>query len=107
MSVPAFAQHIFIGDTETVVSHDEKGNKVIMLIFDSEKMLDFMKPYSPNYLFKEEQTVQPKEEIVSRFVPALTEAPKEGEVLANITYQDENGEVCFTEPYRYSSGQCT
>ena len=107
MSVPAFAQHIFIGNTETVVSYDEKGNKVITLIFDPEKTPDFMKPDSPNYLFKDEQTVQPKEKIVTRLVPALTEAPKEGEVLANITYQDENGEVCFTEPYRYSSGQCT
>ena len=34
MAVPAFAQHIYIGDTETVVSYDENGNKVITLIFD-------------------------------------------------------------------------
>ena len=49
MAVPAFAQHIYIGDTETVISYDEKGNKIITLIFDPAKTPDYMKPDSPNY----------------------------------------------------------
>ena len=40
MTVPAFAQHIYIGDTETVISYDENGNKVITLIFDPAKTTD-------------------------------------------------------------------
>ena len=126
MSVPAFAQHIFIGDTETVVSYDEKGNKVITLIFDPAKTPDFMKPDSPNYWRKveQEQAGQPveqtttprivpastqwKNETAVQLIPALTEAPKEGEVLANINYLDANGESHFTKPYDgYSIGQCT
>jgi len=55
MTVPAFAQHIYIGDTETVISYDENGNKVITLIFDPAKTPDYMKPESPNYWRKAEQ----------------------------------------------------
>ena len=55
MAVPAFAQHIYIGDTETVVSYDENGNKVITLIFDPAKRPDYMNPDSPNYWRKAEQ----------------------------------------------------
>ena len=55
VTMPAFAQHIFIGDTETVISCDENGNKVITLIFDPAKTPDYMKPDSPNYWRKAEQ----------------------------------------------------
>ncbi len=55
MAVPAFAQYIYIGDTETVVTYDENGNKVITLIFDPAKTPDYMKPDSPNYWRKAEQ----------------------------------------------------
>ena len=59
MAVPAFAQHIYIGDTETVISYDEKGNKIITLIFDPAKTPDYMKPDSPNYWRKAEQARWP------------------------------------------------
>ncbi len=125
MAVPAFAQHIYIGDTETVISYDEKGNKIITLIFDPAKTPDYMKPDSPNYWRKAEQaqmeqiadvpafpqagqaadfTAQPEE---TPFQP-LTEAPEVGTVLAEIEYMDKNGEIHFTTPYNgYSIGQCT
>ena len=121
MAVPAFAQHIFIGDTETVVSYDENGNKVITLIFDPAKTPDYMNPDSPNYWRKAEQaqmeqttnipvlpqagqnagiTAQPEEETLFQPIPPLTEAPEVGTVLANIQQEDENGEMKFTEPYQ-------
>lgn len=116
MAVPAFAQHIFIGDTETVVSYDENGNKVITLIFDPAKTPDYMKPDSPNYWRKEEQaqtgqaagfTAEP-EETAFQPIPPLTEAPEVGTVLAEIEDMDKNGEIHFTTPYNgYSIGQCT
>ena len=40
VAVPAFAGQIYIGDTETVVSYDENGNKVITLVFDPAKTPD-------------------------------------------------------------------
>ena len=126
VTMPAFAQHIFIGDTETVVSYDENGNKVITLIFDPAKTPDYMNPDSPNYWRKAEQaqmeqttnipvlpqagqnagiTAQPGEETP---IPPLTEAPEVGTVLANIQQEDENGEMKFTEPYHWCAvGQCT
>ncbi len=134
MTVPAFAQHIFIGDTETVVSYDENGNKVITLIFDPAKTPDYMKPDSPNYWRKVEQeraqaeqgvdfmaqaevvyTAQPENEtllkpIEPQFqpVPPLTEAPEVGTVLAEIECTNGNGETHFTEPYYGGEdGQCT
>lgn len=55
ITATAFAQHIYIGDTETVVTYDENGNKVITLIFDPAKTPDYMKPDSPNYWRKAEQ----------------------------------------------------
>lgn len=116
MAVPAFAQHIFIGDTETVVSYDENGNKIITLIFDPAKTPDYMKPDSPNYWRKEEQaqtgqaagfTAEP-EETAFQPIPPLTEAPEVGTVLANIQQEDENGEMHYTKPYySYGFGQCT
>ena len=40
-TVPALAQHIYAGDdVEKVVSYDEKGRKIITLIFDPAKMPD-------------------------------------------------------------------
>lgn len=129
MAVPAFAQHIFIGDTETVVSYDENGNKVITLIFDPAKTPDYMNPDSPNYWRKAEQaqmeqttnipvlpqagqnagiTAQPEEETLFQPILPLTEAPEVGTVLANIQQEDENGEMKFTEPYHWCAvGQCT
>ena len=127
MTVPAFAQHIYIGDTETVISYDENGNKVITLIFDPAKTPDYMKPDSPNYWRKAEQAqmeqntgiasfpqagqatgfaAQP-EEIPFQPIPPLTEAPEVGAVLANIQQEDENGIMQFTEAYRGADGQCT
>lgn len=116
MAVPAFAQHIFIGDTETVVSYDENGNKIITLIFDPAKTPDYMKPDSPNYWRKEEQaqtgqaagfTAEP-EETAFQPIPPLTEAPEVGTVLANIQQEDENGNMKFTKPFDgFSVGQCT
>ena len=128
ISVPAFAQHIYIGDTETVISYDENGNKVITLIFDPAKTPDYMKPDSPNYWRKAEQA-QPGqsmdivpfpqtgqaadftaqlEEPLFQPIPPLTEAPEVGTVLANIQQEDENGEMKFTEPYHWCAvGQCT
>jgi len=128
MAVPAFAQHIYIGDTETVISYDEKGNKIITLIFDPAKTPDYMKPDSPNYWRKAEQaqmeqiadvpvfpqagqaadfTAQP-EETPFQPIPPLTEAPEVGTVLAEIEDMDKNGEIHFTTPYNgYSIGQCT
>ena len=134
MTVPAFAQHIYIGDTETVISYDENGNKVITLIFDPAKTPDYMKPDSPNYWRKVEQeraqaeqgvdfiaqaevvyTAQPEKETLPQTtkpqfqpIPPLTEAPEVGTVLANIQQMDENGEMQFTKPYQsYGFGQCT
>lgn len=120
MSVPTFAQHIFIGETETVVSYDEKGNKVITLIFDPAKTPDYMKPDSPNYWRKVEQAQLGQAEptvskeasepnrTASRLVPLLHEPPEERTVLAEITYLDETGKMRFTKPYDgYSIGQCT
>ncbi len=134
MAVPAFAQHIYIGDTETVISYDENGNKVITLIFDPAKTPDYMKPDSPNYWRKVEQeraqaeqgvdfvaqaeviyTAQPEKETMPQTIkpqfqpiPPLTEAPEVGTVLANIQQMDENGEMQFTKPYQsYGFGQCT
>lgn len=127
VTMPAFAQHIFIGDTETVISCDENGNKVITLIFDPAKTPDYMKPDSPNYWRKAEQAqmeqntgiasfpqagqatgfaAQP-EEIPFQPIPPLTEAPEVGAVLANIQQEDENGIMQFTEAYRGADGQCT
>ena len=128
MAVPAFAQHIYIGDTETLISYDEKGNKIITLIFDPAKTPDYMKPDSPNYWRKAEQaqmeqiadvpvfpqagqaadfTAQP-EETPFQPIPPLTEAPEVGTVLANIQQEDANGKMQFTPPYRsYGFGQCT
>ncbi len=128
LSVPAFAQHIYIGDTETVISYDEKGNKIITLIFDPAKTPDYMKPDSPNYWRKAEQaqmvqiadvpafpqagqaadfTAQP-EETPFQPIPPLTEAPEVGTVLAEIEYMDKNGEIHFTETYYGGEdGQCT
>lgn len=127
ISVPAFAQHIYIGETETVISYDEKGNKVITLIFDPAKTPDYMKPDSPNYWRKAEQAQMEQsvdvpafpqtgqaadftaqlEETLFQPVPPLTEAPEVGTVLAEIEYTDENGETHFTEPYYGADGQCT
>lgn len=129
MAVPAFAQHIYIGDTETVVSYDENGNKVITLIFDPAKRPDYMNPDSPNYWRKAEQTQveqptnvpalpqagqdtnftsQPEEETLFQPIPPLTEAPEVGTVLANIQQEDENGNMKFTKPFDgFSVGQCT
>ncbi len=134
MAVPVFAQHIYIGDTETVISYDENGNKVITLIFDPAKTPDYMKPDSPNYWRKVEQeraqaeqgvdfmaqaeviyTAQPENETLPQTIepqfqpiPPLTEAPEVGTVLAEIQQENENGEMCFTKPYDgYSIGQCT
>ncbi len=128
ISVPAFAQHIYIGDTETVISYDENGNKVITLIFDPAKTPDYMKPDSPNYWRKEEQAQTEQSADVSAFpqtgqaadftaqpeeppfqpIPPLTEAPEVGTVLANIQQEDENGEMKYTKPYQsYGFGQCT
>lgn len=117
VSVPAFAQHIFIGDTETVVSYDEDGNKVITLIFDPAKTPDYMKPDSPDYWQKAEQagqgagfTAQPEKETSEppfQPIPPLAEAPEVGTVLANIQQEDENGNMQFTEPYYGADGQCT
>lgn len=118
LSVPAFAQHIYIGDTETVVSYDENGNKVITLIFDPAKTPDYMKPDSPNYWRRAEQTgqgadstAQPEKETLGKPfqpIPPLTEVPEVGTVLANIQQEDENGNMQFTEPYYGGEdGQCT
>ncbi len=134
MAVPAFAQYIYIGDTETVVTYDENGNKVITLIFDPAKTPDYMKPDSPNYWRKAEQeraqaeqgvdfiaqaevvyTAQPEKETLPQTtkpqfqpIPPLTEAPEVGTVLANIQQRDENGEMQFTVPYQWCAvGQCT
>ena len=132
MAVPAFAQHIYIGDTETVVSYDENGNKVITLIFDPAKTPDYMKPESPNYWRKAEQEqaeqgvdfmaqaellypAQAEKETLPQTtkpqfqpIPPLTEAPEVGTVLANIQQRDENGEMQFTVPYQWCAvGQCT
>ncbi len=128
VTMPAFAQHIYIGDTETVISYDENGNKVITLIFDPAKTPDYMKPDSPNYWRKAEQaqmeqsadvpvfpqtgqaadfTAQP-EEPPFQPIPPLAEAPEVGTVLAEIEYMDQNGKIHFTKPYDgYSIGQCT
>ena len=43
MAAPVFAGQIYIGDTETVVSYDENGNKVITLVFDPAKTPDFFR----------------------------------------------------------------
>lgn len=128
MAVPAFAQHIYIGDTETVVSYDENGNPVITLIFDPAKRPDYMNPDSPNYWRKAEQaqmeqiadvpafpqagqaadfTAQP-EETPFQPIPPLTEAPEVGTVLSNIQQEDANGNMKFTKPFDgFSVGQCT
>ncbi len=91
MTVPAFAQHIYIGDTETVISYDENGNKVITLIFDPAK-----------------ETLPQLTEPQLQPVPPLTEAPEVGTVLADIHHVDEDGEIKLTKQYdSFSVGQCT
>lgn len=126
VSVPAFAQHIYIGDTETAVSYDENGNKIITLIFDPAKRPDYMDPDSPNYWQKAEplqgqesnmpqsqtgtidSTKQPEKETAFEVLPPLAEAPEVGTVLANIQQEDENGKLQFTKPYHWCFvGQCT
>ena len=132
MAVPAFAQHIYIGDTETVISYDENGNKVITLIFDPAKTPDYMKPESPNYWRKAEQeqaeqgvdfmaqaellypaqaekeTLPQPTEPPFQPTPPLAEAPEVGTVLADIHHVDEDGKIKLTKQYdSFSVGQCT
>lgn len=103
VAVPAFAGQIYIGDTETVVSYDENGNKVITLIFDPAKTPDF---------FREQYLTPPQPEKTAegnrRQAKPLDAAPEVGTVLANIHYVDESGGIVFTEPYLGGGrGQCT
>ena len=87
MTVPAFAQHIYIGDTETVISYDENGNKVITLIFDPAKTPDYMKPDSPNYWRKAEQERAQAEQGVDFIAQAevVYTAQPEKETLPQLT----------------------
>ena len=103
MVVPAFAGQIYVGDTETVVSYDENGNKVITMIFDPAKTPDFFKE---QYITPPQPTKTAGEERI-RAEP-LREAPEVGAVPAQIHRINENGEMEFTSPYIGGSrGQCT
>ena len=75
MVVPAFAGQIYVGDTETVVSYDENGNKVITMIFDPAKTPDFFKE---QYITPPQPTKTAGEERI-RAEP-LREAPEVGAV---------------------------
>ena len=103
MVVPAFAGQIYVGDTETVVSYDENGNKVITMIFDPAKTPDFFR----------EQYITPPQPVKTaegnrRQAEPLTEAPEVGTVLAQIHRINENGEAEFVSPYHGGRrGQCT
>ena len=103
MVVPASAGQIYVGDTETVVSYDEDGNKVVTLIFDPAKTPDF---FREQYLTPP-QPVKTAEEKRKQAVP-LDEAPEVGTVLADIHRINENGEAEFISPYHGGRrGQCT
>lgn len=103
MAAPVFAGQIYVGDTATVVSYDENGNKVITLIFDPAKTPD---SFREQYLTPP-QPVKTAEEKRKQAVP-LDEAPEVGTVLADIQQEDENGEMQFTKPYHWCAvGQCT
>ena len=103
MAAPAFAGQIYVGDTETVVSYDENGNKVITMIFDPAKTPDFFR----------EQYITPPQPVKTaegnrRQAEPLTEAPEVGTVLAQIHRINENGEAEFVSPYHGGRrGQCT
>ena len=102
-AMPAFAGQIYIGDTETVVSYDENGGKVITMVFDPANTPDF---FRGQYLTPP-QPVKTAEEKRKQAEP-LDEAPEVGTVLANIHYVNESGNIAFTEPYLGGScGQCT
>ena len=103
MAVPASAGQIYVGDTETVVSYDEDGNKVVTLIFDPAKTPDFFREQYLTPL----QPVKTAEEKRKQAVP-LDEAPEVGTVLADIHRINENGEAEFISPYHGGRrGQCT
>ena len=103
MVVPASAGQIYVGDTETVVSYDEDGNKVVTLIFDPAKTPDF---FREQYLTPP-QPVKTAGEKRKQAVP-LDEAPEVGTVLADIHRINENGEAEFISPYHGGRrGQCT
>ena len=99
MVVPAFAGQIYVGDTETVVSYDENGNKVITMIFDPAKTPDFFKE---QYITPPQPTKTAGEERI-RAEP-LREAPEVGAVPAQIHRINENGEmVIWSLPLRTSA----
>ena len=103
MAVPASAGQIYVGDTETVVSYDEDGNKVVTLIFDPAKTPDF---FREQYLTPP-QPVKTAEEKRKQAEP-LDEAPEVGTVLADIHHVDEDGKIKLTKQYdSFSVGQCT
>ncbi len=100
---PVFAGQIYIGDTETVVSYDENGGKVITMVFDPANTPDF---FRVQYLTPP-QPVKTAEEKRKQAEP-LDEAPEVGAVLAKIHRINENGEAEFISPYHGGRrGQCT
>lgn len=98
VTVTALAGPIYIGpEVEQVVTYDENGNKVIILIFDPAKTPDFMKDEIPETEFEK--------------IPPLTEAPEIGATLGHILKEGENLDVrtadSYTEPYATNSiGEC-
>lgn len=120
MVAPVFAEHIYAGpEVEKIITYDEKGNKVITLIFDPEKMPDYIEEsfYGKNDSQKKESFYgtndnQKKESLDSQKKQLLSEPPEIGETLGHIL--DENilpnavGASMYTEAYRLGMpGQCT
>lgn len=103
MAAPAFAGQIYVGDTETVVSYDENGNKVITLIFNPAETPDF---FREQYLTPPQPVKAPAEGRIE--AAPLVEPPETGTVLADIHRINENSEIEFVSPYHGGRrGQCT